>query len=199
MSTDAVSYQLMLQQSNKTAQRICCPSVSTAFFPRPLTLLFTHQYLYRIHTEHCLLPLCMYVLLPEWGLPPRSTVSREPLCLCDWHVAVGVAWLSHCHSLAVMRKSTLDLPLWSALLEDLRELSPCLVRARRSQQRAPDTREPARQPELLSSSQTGAIKFSPHYLRQSHHRLVLAGEGKRKKGVGGWWHQSLSVCECVFY
>lgn len=47
-----------------------------------------------------------------------------PLCFWDWHVAVGVDRLSHCHSLDVMRKLTLDLSLWSALLEDLGR-EPC--------------------------------------------------------------------------
>lgn len=68
MWTHAVSYQLMLQQSNRTAQRICCHAVSSAFFPLPLTLLFTHQYLYRIHIEHCLLPICMSPFLNEYFL-----------------------------------------------------------------------------------------------------------------------------------
>lgn len=75
--------------------------------------------------------------------------------------------------------------------------SPCLVWARSRGRPIPGRLHPGHSP--LSSPQTGAIKFSPHYLRQSHHRLVLAGEGKGKKGVGGGSHQTLSLCECVFY
>lgn len=170
------------------------------FLSSPPHIAFTHHYLYRIHIEPCRLPLC---IAPSWM--STSSMQRSiagaanmPLCLCGWHVAVGVGWLSHCHSLDVMRKSTLDLPLWSALLENPRELSPHLVWAHRSQQRAPDTREAAYRPEPLSSSQTGAIKFSPHYLRQSHHRLVLAGEGKGEER-GGVGVTPKSVYMCVFY
>lgn len=87
---------------------------------------------------------------------------------------------------------------WSPTLKCIagepERLSPHLAWAHRSQQRAPDTSEAAWRPEPLSSSQTGAIKFSPHYLRQSHHRLVLAGEGKGEERGGGGWHQSLSIC-----
>lgn len=63
-----------------------------------------------------LLPVCISNLLHR-----AEQCGSMPLCLGDWHVAVGVGWLRHCHSLDVMRKSTLDLPLWSALLEDLRD------------------------------------------------------------------------------
>ena len=35
---------------------------------------------------------------------------------------------------------------------------------------------------LVPGSETAAIKFSPHYLRQPHHRLVLGGNGQGEKG-----------------
>lgn len=47
---------------------------------------------------------------------------------------------------------------------------------------------------LLSSSQTGAVKISPHYLRWSHHRPVLAGEGKGREGLGVGDTTVCSVC-----
>lgn len=123
-----VSYHLMLQQSKRTAPRSCCHSVSSA----PHTD-FTCQCLNRIHIEHCLLPLCM----PSSWKSTSSLLLAGPasvaLCLCGYHVPVGVGWLSHCHSLDVMRKSTLDLPLWSALLGDPRDPSLSWPRARRSQ------------------------------------------------------------------
>lgn len=112
----AVSYQSMLQQSNGNSKKDSAATLSL------------------LRTSHCLNPPLfvwnthfLYVCppsLPECVLPMHRSVAGAavvPLCFRDWHVAVGVGRLSHCHSLDVMRKSTLDLPLWSALLEDFGE------------------------------------------------------------------------------
>ncbi len=85
---------------------LCCPSSAPHIAP-------THQYLYRIHIEHCPLPVCIPPSRMSTSSMQQSSAGAAcmPLCLWDWHVAVGVGWLRHCHSLDVMRKSTLDLPL----------------------------------------------------------------------------------------
>lgn len=82
------------------------------------------------------------------------------------------------------------------------------VHRRRTRERASESAEGAQQPGARAAvipSQTAAIKFSPHYLRQSHHRPVLGRGGEREERgwrlrveLGGGRHQSLSVCECVF-
>lgn len=123
-----VSYQLMLEQSKRTVPRGCCLSVSSV----PHTA-FTCCYLTRIHVERCLLPLCMSSCWMSTSSSLLVGAAYVALCLCGYHVPVGVGWLSHCHSLDVMRKSTLDLPLWSALLEERRGPSLDWPRAHQSQ------------------------------------------------------------------
>lgn len=194
----SINASAIKQASKKTLLPLCLPG-SLYSVPR---IALTYLCLYRIHIEPCPLPICM-PSLPSWMRPSSmqhsiAGAAGEPLCSWDWHVAVGVGWLSHCHSLDVMRKSTLDLLLWSALLEDPGESR---LRVQWEPPRVSRGRLIPGRPHTglwpLSSSQTGAIKFSPHYLRQSHHRLALAGEGKGKKSRGGGWVTPQSVCMWV--
>lgn len=192
----------MLQQS----LRICCHFVSFTVLP---VLLSSLQYLYRIQIEHGLLPVCIF---PSWMSTSCMQDSSAgaacmPLCLWGWHVAVGVVWLRHCHALDVMRKSTLDLPLWSAFAAGL------CVSGMSSQQTTEGAwyqREAARRPERLMLSQTGArltdlgnkilTSLSETITSQAS---VGKGRGRGRMGGGreekqGWWHQSLSLCGGVF-
>lgn len=200
MGPHAVSYQLMPQQSNGTSRKILLPRrLSTA----PHTA-WTHLCLYRIHIEHCPLPICM-PSLPSWVCPSHALQycgsSRRAF------VFLRLARSSRCRPTEPLSFPGCHAQVnpWSLTLKCIagglgeRAVSEGPPGAAESQQRAPDTRQAARGPAPLSSSQTGAIKFSPHYLRQPHHRLVFVGEGKGKTSCGGGWRHSLPVCECVIY
>lgn len=70
MRPHAVSYQLMLQQSNSSSKKILLPPpprLSSA--PH---IAWTHLCLYRIHIEHCPLPICM-LFLPSWVCPSHAS------------------------------------------------------------------------------------------------------------------------------
>lgn len=147
----AVSYQLMLQQSNRAPQRICCQYVSFAVLSHTAS---AQQYLCRMQIEHYLLPVCISLSWICASSMKKSIAGAAcvPLCLGDWYLAVGAGWLRHCHSLDVMRKSTLDLPLWSAL--QTRESSGCELTAINRGRSIPESLQTRAR--WLSSSQIGA-------------------------------------------
>lgn len=147
----AISYQLMLQQSNRAPQRICCQYVSFAVLSHTAS---AQQYLCRMQIEHYLLPVCISLSWICASSMKKSIAGAAcvPLCLGDWYLAVGAGWLRHCHSLDVMRKSTLDLPLWSAL--QTRESSGCELTAINRGRSIPESLQTRGR--WLSSSQIGA-------------------------------------------
>lgn len=119
-----------------------------------------------------------------------------PLCLWDWHVAVGVGWLRHCHSLDVMRKSTLDLPLWSALLEDPRGQSVCPVWVSRG--RPIPGRLQARVAVILTDW-CNKILTSLSETVTSQACVGRGGEREERVGVGKWGQARVGDTKVCLY
>ena len=140
-------------------------------------------------------------LLNEHFLHAASVVREQPACLCvsiAGHVAVGVGWLRHCHSLDVMRKSSIDLPLWSASLQDPRGLSVLWWELTAVNRGRPI-------PEGPRASRTGArlIDCSNKILTSLSETVTSqacvgrGGEREERDGTGEG-EQSVCVCVCLF-
>lgn len=118
------------------------------------------------------------------------------LCLGGYRVPVGVGWLSHCHSLDVMRKSTLDLPLWSASLEDSTEpslkLAPSTTRVSRGRL-TPRRIHISLRPTVILTDWCN--KNLTSLSQMAHHRPVLVGEGNGRERLGVGDTESV-VCVC---